>query len=304
MVYAFAPPLPADLKLPRADLRLATWLGVDWSMEKQNPARVKRLAAQLKALVVDDVYAFVSYLTANDTFNPSYAFAPEFVAALKQSAPGLRVLAWIGVPVSLSGSDTANRLESAAIRKRIADFCRFAVAELGFDGVHLNAELIADGDASFLETLTAIGEALPAGALFSATAHPLRLDETVTLMPYPHVRHHWSAAYLGRAAQHVDQLVLMAYDSGLVFPRDYISWVSYQARRSQEAMRGLTAELIIGASVSAEWTASHQTQAETLTFALAGIEAGMGERLDGIAFYPFWELDKGVSKLISKKLGP
>ena len=304
IIYAFAPSVPADIKLTRADLRLAAWLGVAWSMERQDPAQVNQLADQLKGLGVDDVYVFVSYLTADDAFNPTFDFAPEFVAALKRSAPGLRVFAWIGAPVSFGGSDSANRLESAVIRRRIADFSRFAVEDLGFDGLHLNAELVADGDAGFLQTLRAIGEALPAGAPFSATAHPLRLDEALTLMPYPVPRHHWSAEYFQRVARKVDQLVLMAYDSGLVFPRDYINWVRYQTWRSQDALQDLSTELVIGVSLSAEWTLSHQTQAETLPFALAGITAGLGERLDGIAIYPFWELDESAAKLIANGLGP
>ena len=272
-------------------------------MEAHDPVQVERLAEKLTALEMDDVYVFVSYLKLDDSFNATFDYAPEFVGALKQSAPGLRVLAWVGVPVSFDSAELANRLESAVIRRTIADFSRFVVVDLGFDGVHLNAELIADGDAGFLETLAAIREALPAGALFSATAHPLRLDEAVTLMPYPTIQHHWSAPYFRRVAQNVDQLVFMAYDSGLVFPRDYVSWIRYQVARSQDALRDVSTELIIGASVSEEWTVSHQTQAESLTFALAGIKTGLTDRLDGIAIYPFWETDESDFRLIANSLG-
>ena len=302
-VFLFTPPMPEDSSLGRADLRLAAWLSVSWSMSPHENSDLIELAESLRALAVDDVYVYVSYLKPEGSFNRSFDFAREFVAALKRYAPELRVLAWIGVPVSVEGIEPANRLASAEIRRTIADFSGYAVDELGFDGLHLNAELVADGDIWLLETLAAIREALPERAFLSATAHPLRLQKPVTIMPYPALARHWSRAYFRRVAQSVDQIVLMAYDSGLVFPRDYLNWMRYQVERSQEALRDDSTELIIGASLSAEWTRSHQTQAETLGLALAGLKLGMGERLDGIAIYPFWETTEDDAKLIARSLG-
>ena len=303
LVFLFAPPIPEDLTLARSDLRLATWLSVSWSMKPHDPSQLEQLVEELKALQVSDVYVFVSYLKSDGNFNRSFDFASEFAAALKRNAPGLRLLAWIGLPVSIEGAMPASRLNWSEVQRTIADFSRFAVVDLGFDGVHINAELIANGNTAFLDILTAIRGALPKGTFLSATAHPLRLDETVTVMPYPAVDHQWSAPYFRRVAQHVDQIVLMAYDSGLVFPRDYVNWTRYQVERSQEALRDVSAELIIGASVSEEWTLSHQTQAETLSLSLAGLRVSLAERLDGIALYPFWELGENEKKLIARALG-
>jgi hypothetical protein len=164
------------------------------------------------------------------------------------------------------------------------------VTNLGFDGFHLNAELIPDGDAGFLQTLAAVRQALPAGAPFSSTAHVLRLTETVTLVPYPDVAHHWSADYLGQVAASTDQIVLMAYDSGLPFPRDYRAWVEVQTRSAAEALANEDVELLIGLPVSEEWTPSHQTQAETLSHALSGFSSGFNGGVDGLALYAHWEI--------------
>ena len=295
--------MPEDLSLGRADLRLAAWLSVSWSMYPHEASDLQKLTDRLDALAVNDVFVYVSYLKPEGTFNPTYDFAREFVAALKRQAPELRALAWIGVPVSVEGEEPANRLASAEIRGTIADFSRYAVDELGFDGVHLNAELVANGDSWLLQTLAAIREAMPEQAFLSATAHALRLDERVTFMPYPALGRHWSPAYFQRVAQSVDQIVLMAYDSGLVFPRDYLNWMRYQVERSQAALRNDPTGLVVGASLSAEWTQSHQTQAETLELALAGMKLGMAARLDGIAIYPFWETNVNESKMIARSLG-
>lgn len=303
VVFVFVPPAPEDLSLGRTDLRLSAWLSVSWSMTAPDAADLMELAERLSALRVDDVYVYVSYLLPDGSFNTTFDFAPAFVAALKRRAPDLRLLAWIGLPVTIDGFEPANRLASAEIRRTIADFSRSAVLEMGFDGVHLNAELVADGDGPLLETLAAIRDALPEGAFLSATAHPLRLHEPVTIVPYPAPAHHWTAAYFQDVARKVDQIVVMAYDSGLVFPRDYRNWMAYQVARSQEALSHESTELVIGASLSAEWTVSHQTQAETLELALAGMKRGMAERLDGIAIYPFWEMNQAQSQLIAGSLG-
>ena len=85
--YLFAPPLP-DLRLPRADLRLAAWLGVTWSMDEQEPGEIRDLAKGLLARDLDEIYVYVSYLRADDAFNSTYGQAETFAAQMKRHAPG------------------------------------------------------------------------------------------------------------------------------------------------------------------------------------------------------------------------
>lgn len=305
LAYLLTPPI-ADVKLPRTGLRLAVWMGVTWSMEEHAPDDIRDLADGLLAKNVKDVYVYVSYLRADDTFNLTYGQARNFISQMKRLAPGLRLLAWIGVPVSIQradGATSANRLGSAQIREQIALFSRFAVEELGFDGVHLNAEVVASGDPAYLQSLDRIRKTLPAEAVLSVTAHPLRLVKPVTALPYPVLAHHWSQDYLKQVARRSDQIVLMAYDSGLPFPRDYLNWVTYQTTASQEALQDVNTELLVGLPTSEEWTPSHQTQAETIRVALNGLHAGISDRLDGIAIYPFWETGDKEWQLIDLSLG-
>jgi hypothetical protein len=84
----------------------------------------------------------------------------------------------------------------------------------------------------------------------------------------------------------------MAYDSGLTFPRDYRAWMQYQTETSAAALANRDVELLIGLPVSEEWTASHQTQAETLNSALYGFRTGYQDKIAGIALYPYWELSQ------------
>ncbi len=139
--------------------------------------------------------------------------------------------------------------------------------------------------------------------MLSTTAHALRLTEPVTTIPYPTQAHHWSEAYLRQVAGHSDQVALMAYDSGLILPTDYRSWVAYQVRRSVAALRGTDIDFMIGVPASEEWTLSHHVVAETTANALYGIGTGLSETdapdvIDGIAVYPFWETDEGEWELL------
>jgi hypothetical protein len=182
-----------------------------------------------------------------------------------------------------------NRLADPDIRAKIAAFAAFTVTDLLFDGVHLNAELIPNDDPAFLLTLDNIRTSLPTEAIFSSTAHALRSPRPITSIPYPVVPHHWTPDYLQEVSSRVDQVALMAYDSGLPFPRDYRNWVAYQTQASAAALDDLDTELFIGLPTSEEWTPSHQTQAETFTHAMHAFRQAYDPRITGIALYPYWE---------------
>jgi hypothetical protein len=291
LLYMFWPaPLP-DM-LPR-ETKLAVWIGVTWSMDVHTEAEIIELAESLQAQQVNDVYVYVSYLRPDDTFNATFDHAADFTRRFRAAASDIRLYAWVGVPITVEKSDgnmIHNRLNDAIIRQHIANFAANTITKLGFDGFHLNAELIPDSDKAFLQTLAAVRMALPKGTPFSSTAHALRLQDIVTLVPYPQVAHHWTPAYLQQVAAYTDQIALMAYDSGLPFPRDYRAWVSYQTRTTAEALANESVELLIGLPVTEEWTWSHQTQSETLSHALSGLSSGFTGDVDGIALYAQWEI--------------
>jgi hypothetical protein len=306
--YQFAPP-PAWDALPAGYTgRTAAWVSIEWSIEAHTPEQIQAAFAPYQ---IDDLWVYTSYLKPDGTFNETYAHAAEFNRAFEELAPHVRRLAWIGVPISITqpdGTVVANRLNDPAVRAQIAEFCAFAVETLGFDGVHLNAELIPEGDPAFLQTLEAIRKALPEEAWFSTTAHALRLTENVTWTPYPAIMHHWSAAYLQQVAQHVDQIGLMAYDSGLPFAADYRAWMTYQTQAASEALANSNVELFIGLPVSQEWTPSHQTQAETLAQALAGFRSGLHasrapQAVTGLAIYPHWEMTESLWEEVYRAVG-
>lgn len=274
-------------------------MDITWSMDAHSDAEIEALAENLRAHEINTVFAYVSYLKAGDFFNPTFDHAKYFTQQMNAVAPEITLLAWIGVPINITtdtGQQINNRLADTHIQQIIADFSRQVVEELGFDGIHLNAEPIADGSTAFITTLQAIRSRLPSGAILSLAAQALHPIEPVLVEQYPKTDYRWSADYLKEVAANSDQIAIMAYDSGLFLPRDYRLWMAYQVKTSAESLSGLNTELFIGVPASEEWTLSHNITTEYLTNALYGVQLGISqteeyETITGIAIYPYWEVD-------------
>jgi hypothetical protein len=216
--------------LPNRELKIAAWMSIEWAMDAKSDAELQTLAEELAAQQISDAYVYVSYLRAGDTFNETYDEAANFLTRMRVLAPQIRWFAWLGVPISITQADgtyEANRLERLEIREMIAEFSAFTISELGFDGFHLDAELIHNDDPAFLETLIAIREGLPAETPLSVAVPALRPFRPVTSVPYPQVAHNWTSEYLRQVGELSEQIAVMAYDSALPFPRDYRSWMRF-----------------------------------------------------------------------------
>jgi hypothetical protein len=277
-------------------------------MDTHTDDELSALADELRAHEISDAFVYVSYLKAGNAFNPTFDHAAAFTQRLHTLAPDVRLLGWVGVPIQMDdeGQHIDNRLTDETVRALIAEFSGRVVNDMGFDGVHLNAELIYDGDTTYLDTLQGVRTALPAGAILSAAPHALRMTDPVTVIPYPTQSHHWSADYLRRVADEVDQVAIMDYDSGLFFPSDYRAWMAYQVRGAAEALAESDVEVFIGIPTSEEWTPSHNTLAETLPNALYGLQVGLSLSadpgvIDGIAVYPYWETSADEWALIDAR---
>jgi hypothetical protein len=298
VIWQFRPPPPPPVLPASYRAEKAAWLGVTWSMDAHSDSEIATLANDLQTHEITTIFVYVSYLKSDDTFNSTFSYAAHFVDQLRHIAPKIKILGWVGVPIQITkpgGTTLHNRLADPDIRKQIAEFSGRVVHDWGFDGVHLNAELIEDGNLAFIQTVQQIRDILPPDALLSLAVHALQPTEPVTAIPYPPISHYWSADYLRLVAEQCDQLALMAYDSGLIFPADYRSWMAFQVRQSAAILAETEVQFFIGVPVSEEWTPSHQLHTEYLENALYGVRIGLlqsdtPEAIDGIAIYPYWEI--------------
>lgn len=163
-------------------------------------------------------------LSDDGALNPALlGGAGALLTELRDAVPDIRVQAWLGDVVGAGRLDVGD----AATRDRIVG----AVAQVlhdGFDGAHLDLEPVADGDRGYLALLTAAHSVTEREhAVLSVAADQLepvagaRIPaQWVTGRP-----HFWSTGFLHDVAADVDQVVIMAYDSGVPLTAGYSGYV-------------------------------------------------------------------------------
>lgn len=258
-------------------------------MQPHRLSRVAALAADLSDRQITTLYVYVSYLKP-DGFNPTYDYAAEFVSNLKAAAPDIDVQGWLGIPLEPGYVD----LNDTGDRAVIADFSRFTVETLGFDGVHLDPEPVPSGDAATLMLLDEVRAAIGPPAQLSIAARRI-----TPLFPEADLivnrQFTWRGDYYREIASRVDQIAVMAYDSHAPIGWFYAQWVRFQVIALTGALRDAGVDVFVGIPTSEEHTLSHNPAAENMATGLAGLLAGLNDLdsrpgvVTGIAVYPYWE---------------
>ncbi len=184
------------------------WLGVEWVNEPHADAEFVGLANDLARRQIRYVFVYTSHLrTDTGAFNNSYAHAAEFLHSFKKAQPSLKVLAWLGLPMPSLGGIV--NLADAAIRQQIVTLSTYLVKTVGFDGIQLDPETVADGDQGLVKLLDESRSAIGSGKLLSLAAEkiqPLFPDQSIG---GPFVG--WSNTYYRQIAGHLDQIAVMTY---------------------------------------------------------------------------------------------
>jgi len=268
----------------------AVWLGVEWVNEPHTIEEIDALADMLTTQQIHYVFVYASYLKANGRFNPTYAYASEFVQTLKTMQPDLNVQAWVGLPL------TRLDLSDILMRKEIAQFCVDLVQE-GFDGIHLDPEPVFSNDTDVLALLDEVRNAL--GQKFTLSIATRRIWPIFPSVPWPIVgRVAWHASYYREVASRVDQIVVMTYDSAMPLACLYRQWMRFQVIEVSRAVGDTGVQLFFGIPTSEETTWTHWPYAENMRSGLEGVIDGLNDAgshqaaVTGVAIYPYWETDE------------
>jgi hypothetical protein len=267
----------------------ALWLAFDFAGGKA-PESPEHLAARLRSQGVRDAYFHVRYIGKSGRLRfDTHASAKNLNADLKRADAKLRRFAWVYVGNSrgITGVDIAR----PEIRTRIAGECAKLIDD-GFDGVHLDYEMCSDGDADFLLLLDAIRG--------KTKKHPLSVA-TPMWLPSMLGSYGWSESYFAKVGARCDQIAVMAYDSGLYFPRHYAWLLREQCWRVPRAVAGTKCRVMIGVPTYEEGGASHHAHAENLRVALRAVREGVdgnpnANRVDGAALFADYSTDDGEWK--------
>jgi hypothetical protein len=277
------------------------WLGTEWTYESQTAEQVAALARRLDTHRIGRVYAWVSWLQDDRTWRAEDQFADvqAFVSAMRTADPELELMAWISLPVD---AGSGYRLDDPGVQQAVAEFARRTVDEFGFDGVFLNIEPVWDGDEAFLALLRRVRAEVGADVPISAAIPPDWSPEGAAIPVPPLISPgtEWSEAYKQSVALLVDEMALMAYNSGLSDAADYSVWVAYQVAAYARALAALGAgtDLIVGIPTYDAEPPGHDPAVENVRSAVAGIVQGMADAGDaaavvrGTALYAGWTTDE------------
>ncbi|RYX82484.1 hypothetical protein EON83_19375 [bacterium] len=254
------------------------WLAFDFAQGKSKETP-PHLAARMRDEGFKDLYFHVRYIGESGRLRYNiHQTARKFNAQLKVSDPKLRRFAWlyIGNERGITGVDIAR----PEIRARIVNECSNLISD-GFDGIHLDYEICSDGDADFLTLLDDIGTRIQ--------GHPLSVA-TPMWLPSPLGAYGWSEAYFTRVAARSDQIVVMAYDSALYFPRHYSWLIRQQCWRVPSAAKGTNCRVIIGVPSYEDGGPSHHLHSENLRVSLRAVREGLVDNpnanlVDGVALF-------------------
>jgi hypothetical protein len=263
------------------------WLGDDaWfarygmsSAHFRIPSVIARTAADFKSRHIRFVYPHLC------PAQPDGSIAPSDSAQVERFLDGfsaIEVLPWVG---GVRG-DSA-RITDPAWRTRFAASCAALLRDHPrLAGIHVNIEPLPSGDPDFLLLLTELRNTLPAGKRLSVAAYP------PPTYWQPAMEVHWDERYARSVAVHVDQAVIMMYDTGLHTGKLYEQLMKDWTREVL-AWYAPTPVLLGLPAYDDPGVAYHDPATENLEHALRGIHAGLDPMPDnyaGVAIYSEWEM--------------
>jgi hypothetical protein len=276
----------------------AIWVEQDWVSADRDAPAYDSFAATLYQNGITDIFLRVGPLAADGTIEPArYVHAPEFLAALRQRLPMLRVQAWVGDREE-SGAGSID-LSDVAVRSRIAGTAATLLL-LGFDGIHYDIATVASGNRRFLALLDMTRPLIDAaGGTLSVAAEiiePLPGFHRPIARIFPDVIL-WSSDYYAAIAARADQLAVRLYDTRVPLPWAYSAIVAWTTPRIWHSMAGGRADLLIGVPTHQDERGGFGAGAENLKSALIGVAHAMPSGGDapaelGLAVYSFATTDE------------
>ncbi len=295
LAYLSYTPVGDDAPHPFNQDRNAVWLEHRW-LEREHPAEeMETLLASLEGHGIRYVFPhLIPFSAAGRLPVHSREQMRAFLQTARRIAPELKLLPWIGgLRVGYKRQRTGSiDLADLGQRQRIVAECRGLIDE-GFDGIHVNIEPVDNGNVDFLALLRALRTAVGADRVLSVSAirpGPLALPFAPNFL--------WTPEYYGRVGGIADQIVVMAYDTGLPTTPLYRRYVSWASRRTTRALVGASpsVRVLIGVPTYDRTGLMHRGGVETPENAFRAIIAGLrgvggGGTFEGIALYAEWTTD-------------
>jgi len=303
----------------------AVWVGSEWSYTPRPREEVDGLVTRLKQNRIGIAYAYVGYLKGDNIwsgrrvgtniFDEVQADVAAFVGQYRLAYPEGTLIGWLGIPNDLDvAPGEPYRIADPAVRAEIAAMAGRVVNDFGFDGVMLNVEPMPERDsAEFIALLQAVRQSIGEEGGLSVTMFAdiapsdltvprnQRAAETNAIAEY-------SRDFKQRVALLTDEIMVMAYNSSLTAPSEYVEWVAYQTQSYAEAIAELEsgAKILIGIPTYDDQGDIHLSSAENIPSAVEGVQRGKlragkaAIAISGVAIYAEWTTTEDEWRLFNQ----
>jgi len=294
-LYLGLKPIGDEAPHPFNHDRNAVWLEHRWLERVHPPEEIETLLSSLNERGVQYVFPhLIPFDSAGRLPVHNRQAMRSFLEVAQRVAPEMRVLPWVGglrVGHRRTRPGTVDLANLGARQQMVAE-CRGLIDE-GFSGIHVNIEPVDDGNVDFLALLRALKTAVGQTHILSLSATrpgPVSLPLATNFF--------WTPSYYTRVASVADQIVVMAYDTGLPTAAAYQRYVSYAASSVTDVLvrSKSPARILMGIPTYDETGLMHRAGVETPENALVGIVAGLrgvggGGTFEGVALYAEWTTD-------------
>lgn len=303
----------------------AVWLGSEWSHNTLPPENIEGLINRFKQHRIGTTYAYIAYLkgdnvwsgrsNGSNTFDEVQSEIATFVGLYRFVYPESTLMGWLGIPNDLEVvAGEPYRITDPAVRAEIAAMAGRVVNDLGFDGVILNIEPMPERDsAEFLALLQAVRQAIGDEGRLSVTMFADIAPSDLTVPRNQQAAQNnmiaeYSRDFKQRVALLTDEIMVMAYNSSLTAPSEYVEWVAYQTQSYAEAVAELEggAEILIGIPTYDDQGQIHFATVENIPSAVEGVLRGKqraGEAafaITGVALYAEWTTTEDEWRLFNQ----
>lgn len=275
----------------------AVWAQHEWVGQAHTPQEYDQLAALLKREQIGYLFPHVGPLNGDGAIPPSlYPNATTFVREMKSRLPDLKILAWMGQeekdgggPLDLSNSQTRDNIIAGA---------RLFTQNLGFDGIHYDIEPVHNLNPHFIDLLEDTREAIGTSKMISVSAP--KWAPAARVIPFVQAisgrgTAWWTTYYFLIVSAHVDQLVVMMYNTALPTASLYETLVKQETAHILDANNQASrpAQVLMGIPTYHDNGPGFHDSAENMLSGLEGVTAGLNSGEDtshfgGVAIYPLW----------------
>lgn len=269
----------------------AIWIGHEWVDENKSDAEVQELVLNLEKHQIDTVFVHAGPFNEDGNIDPqTYPYATNFIEVAKKFAPQISFQAWLG--------QLRNKLplEKEEVRHNIAKQTMILTQLVGFDGIHFDVEPVWDDDKDFIKVLKESRDIVPDDKIISVALAEFIPGSLIWMLEKVHKFENYNSEInYENVARYADQVVIMAYDTGINKGWLYRWLVKEQTIWLTRLLEGK--ELFVGIPAYDEIKEGFNPEVENIENGLAGIISGLNNfrskegNFAGVAIYSYWEMD-------------